>query len=134
MGVEEMALQLNNRTPVYQQVIQYFKEEIVSGRLQQGQEIPSRRELANQLKINPNTVQRAYKEMEEMSLIYTDGNMPSQVTTNQKVIQATREELVSNALNEFIRSVQSIPVPLDELMTLIEKAYEEKNVEEEGDR
>ena len=55
-----MGLKLDNRTPVYVQVIQYFKEQIASGALEMGEEIPSRRELASKLKINPNTVQRAY--------------------------------------------------------------------------
>lgn len=127
-----MQLKLDNRTPVYLQVIQYFKEEIVSGRLEPSQEIPSRRELANLLKINPNTVQRAYKEMEEMGLIFTDGNIPSQVTKDTAMIEATRVELVAVALDEFIRAVQSIPVPLDELIVLIKKKYEEAMIEREG--
>lgn len=122
-GGSAMKLKLDNRTPVYTQVIQYFKEEIISGRLETGEVIPSRRELANQLKINPNTVQRAYKEMEEMNLIFTDGNLPSQVTTDEKVIEATRKELVSQVLTEFVQSVQSIPIPLDELLELVKEKY-----------
>lgn len=129
-----MKLKLNNRTPVYVQVIQYFKEEIISGRLEVGEVIPSRRELANQLKINPNTVQRAYKEMEELGLIYTDGNLPSQVTTDEKVIEAARKELVSHVLTEFVRSVQSIPIPLDELLELVKEKYEAERGEWEGKR
>lgn len=133
-GGNVMKLKLNNRTPVYIQVMQYFKEEIISGRLEVGEVIPSRRELANQLKINPNTVQRAYKEMEEMGLIYTDGNLPSQVTTDEKVIEATRKELVSQVLTEFVQSVQSIPIPLDELLELVKNKYEAELKEWEGDR
>lgn len=120
-----MKLKLDNRAPVYIQVIQYFKEEIVSGRLKPSEEIPSRRELANLLKINPNTVQRAYKEMEEMGLIFTDGNLPSQVTNDVQMIETMRTELVEGALDEFIRTVQSIPVPLDELLELIREKYDQ---------
>lgn len=63
-----MSSTFNKREPIYLQVIKDFKVKIVSGQLQPGQEVPSRRELATQLKINPNTVQRAYKEMEEERL------------------------------------------------------------------
>lgn len=62
-------MNMNNRDPVYVQVVRYFKEQIATGMLEPGQEIPSRRELANRLKINPNTAKRAYKEMEEAGLI-----------------------------------------------------------------
>lgn len=127
-GGHAVEIQFNNRTPVYLQVIAYFKEEIVSGRLESGVVMPSRRELANMLKINPNTVQRAYKEMEELGLIFTDGNLPSQVTKDETIIEAARKELVSELLREFIQSVQAIPIPLDELQQLIKETYEKELV------
>lgn len=119
-----MELQLNNRTPVYMQVIQYFKQQIASGQIDLGEEMPSRRELASQLKINPNTVQRAYREMEEAGLIFTDGNLPSRVTIDQTVVQRTREELLTEALDEFIETVQTIQMPLPDVIELIKEKYE----------
>lgn len=118
-----MKLTFNNRDPVYVQVIQYFKEQIAIGRLEPGQEIPSRRELANKLKINPNTAQRAYKEMEEQKLIYTEGNLPSRITQNEKILGTVREELVLKAVTTFIESVKSINVPLEEIIELVEENY-----------
>src|SRR5690625_2216761 len=118
-----MRLTLDNRSPVYVQVIRYFKEQIASGELHKGAEIPSRRELANKIKINPNTVQRAYKEMEEMGLIYTDGNMPSKVTKDQKVVNQVRETLIGNAIDEFVASAKILHVPLEELIPLIKEKY-----------
>lgn len=118
-----MRLTLDSRTPVYIQVIEYFKMQIASGELEAGTEIPSRRELANTLKINPNTVQRAYKEMEEAGLIFTDGNMPSKVTDNGAVIKEVRASLLTNAVGDFITSVKALHVPLDEIQSLIEAKY-----------
>ncbi len=120
-----MRLTLDNRAPVYVQVIDYFKQQIASGALEMGEEIPSRRELANELKINPNTVQRAYKEMEEQGLIYTDGNMPSKITQDVKMIQQVRESLLTHALDEFIGTVKTLHIPLHEIIPLIEKGYKE---------
>src|SRR5690606_35869669 len=94
VGSDGMKIQFNNRDPVYLQVVRYFKEEIARGNLEPGEEIPSRRELANQLKINPNTAQRAYKEMEEQGLIFTEGNMPSRITKDEAVLKQVREELI----------------------------------------
>src|SRR5699024_4131076 len=116
-------LKLDNRSPVYVQVIQYFKERIASGALEMNEEIPSRRELANQLKINPNTVQRAYKEMEEAGLIYTEGNMPSRITKDEQVITQVRISLLNEAIKNFITSVHALNIPLEELVPLIEENY-----------
>ena len=118
-----MRLKLDSRTPVYIQVIQYFKEQIASGALGLGEEIPSRRELASQLKINPNTVQRAYKEMEEAGLIFTEGNMPSRITRDEHVLNKVRDELIMEAVQTFIQSIRAIDVTLDEALRLIEQNF-----------
>src|SRR5699024_10027352 len=120
-----MGLNFNTRDPVYLQVVRYFKEQISIGEYEPGQEIPSRRELANQLSINPNTAQRAYKEMEDEGLIFTEGNLPSRVTKDVVVIEKVRRELIVNAVEKFLDSVQAVHVPLDEILTLIEERYKE---------
>jgi len=122
-GSEGMKIQFNHREPVYLQVIRYFKEEIARGNLEPGQEIPSRRELANQLKINPNTAQRAYKEMEEEGLIFTEGNMPSRITRDEMVLKRVREELLMEAVQNFIASIRAIDVSLDEALRLVEQNF-----------
>lgn len=119
-----MNLQFDNRTPVYIQVIDYFKQQIASGEMELGDELPSRRELANQLKINPNTVQKAFREMEESGLIVTEGNLPSKVTEEEKVIKRLREELIGDAVDEFVQMVQTIQIPLEDVIELIKKNYE----------
>lgn len=121
--LERLDVKFNNRDPVYVQVIRHFKEQIATGIFEPGQEIPSRRELANQLKINPNTVQRAYKEMEEQALIFTEGNMPSRITKDEAVLKGVREELIVEAVNHFVDSVKKIDVPLPEVLELIQQRY-----------
>jgi DNA-binding transcriptional regulator YhcF (GntR family) len=120
-----MKMKFNTRDPVYVQVIRHFKERIAGGQLEPGEEIPSRRELANQLKINPNTAQRAYKEMEEQGLIYTERNTPSKITRERKVLEAVREELLLEAVDTFIGSVRPINVPVEELLNMIKEKYTE---------
>lgn len=124
-GEKSLEVKFNNRDPVYVQVIRHFKEQIAKGKYVPGQEIPSRRELANQLKINPNTVQRAYKEMEEQQLIYTEGNLPSCITKDEDVLKSVRQELISEAVHVFVNSIKSINAPLPEVMELVQQKYEE---------
>ncbi|MFC4321479.1 GntR family transcriptional regulator [Litchfieldia salsa] len=118
-----MNVNFNNRDPVYLQIVRYFKEKIAIGELKPGEEIPSRRELANRMKVNPNTAQRAYKEMEEQGLIYTEKNHPSKITTDNKVLGMVREELLVEAVDVFVTSVRSINVPVDELLDLVRVKY-----------
>src|SRR4051812_44476097 len=123
-----MEAKFNNRDPVYVQVIQHFKEQMAKGYFEPGQEIPSRRELANTLKINPNTAQRAYKEMEEQGLIFTEGNLPSRITKDVQMLKRVREELIGEAVDHFVHSVQTINVPLPEVLDLVKNTYEKKKI------
>lgn len=124
-----MKITFNKREPVYIQVVQHFKEQIASGGFEPGEEISSRRELANQLKINPNTAQRAYKEMEEAGLIFTEGNNPSRITKNEKVLQNLRTELIEEAVENFIAAVEPVNVPIEELISLIKEKYDKQRGE-----
>ncbi|MGE7953987.1 GntR family transcriptional regulator [Lysinibacillus xylanilyticus] len=126
-----MTVKFNNRDPVYVQVIRHFKEQIAKGYFEPGQEIPSRRELANQLKINPNTAQRAYKEMGEQGLIFTEGNMPSCITKDEAVLKSVREELIVEAVDLFLGSIKSIDVPLSEVLELVKKKHDAESGEAE---
>lgn len=129
MGDVEMNVTFNNRDPVYLQVVRYFKEQIATGAIVAGQEVPSRREIAASLKINPNTAQRAYKEMEEQGLIHTERNHPSRITTDQLILNGVREELILQAIDLFLESVKPINVPVDELLELVKEKYV-ANIEE----
>jgi GntR family transcriptional regulator len=118
-----MSVMFNSRDPIYLQVVRYFKEQITTGKLAAGQEIPSRRELAALLKINPNTAQKSYKEMEEQGLITTEGNSPSKITKDDRILHAIRDELIQDSVNSFIASIQNINIPVDELLHVIKEKY-----------
>jgi GntR family transcriptional regulator len=123
IGDGPLDVSFNNRDPVYLQVVRYFKEELATGKLEPGQVIPSRREVAGLFKINPNTAQKAYKEMEEQKLIITEGNSPSRITTDGQVLSMIREELIRNAVDAFVASIRKINVPVDELLDIVKNKY-----------
>jgi DNA-binding transcriptional regulator YhcF (GntR family) len=124
-------MNVNTREPVYLQVVRHFKEQIAIGNFVAGQEIPSRRELAASLNINPNTAQKAYKEMEEQGLIHTERNFPSQITMNETILQAVRQELILAAVDTFVDAIRPINVPVDELLRVVKEKYSEEIREEE---
>lgn len=118
-------MQFNTRAPVYLQVVDYFKKKMALGELKAGDEMPSRRELANDLKINPNTVQKAFKEMEDQQLITTERNRPSRVTTDGTVLAQIRSEIVDDAVAVFVEAIQELDVSVDELVDKIKRHYKE---------
>ena len=123
IGDGPLDVSFNNRDPVYLQVVRYFKVELATGKLEPGQVIPSRREVAGLFKINPNTAQKAYKEMEEQRLIITEGNSPSRITTDGQVLNMIREELIRDAVDAFVASIRKINVPVDELLDIVKNKY-----------
>jgi GntR family transcriptional regulator len=130
---QKSGVSFNIREPVYIQVVRYFKEQIATGRIGAGDKIPSRRELASVMKINANTAQKAYKEMEEQGLIVTEGNSPSRITQDQQILSSIRAELIESAVDIFIGSIRNIQIPVEELVDIIKTKYtSERKLSPEG--
>lgn len=123
-------INFNKRDPIYLQVIDHFRRKLVSDQLILGEELPSRREIARQLGINPNTVQRAFSEMEEKRWIFTEPNRPSQVTLDPALIAEVKQEFVQSAVKEFVASIQAIDITFEEVADLL--AQEISNQEKEN--
>lgn len=113
-------MEFDKRLPIYQQVQSYVKQQIVAGIYQPGQELQSRREIAQELKINPNTVQRAFKELEEEALIITEANRPSRVTEDLQQIDHTREILLDQAIQTFYKSIAPLKIKPQQLIEKIQ--------------
>ncbi|SHE66852.1 DNA-binding transcriptional regulator YhcF, GntR family [Atopostipes suicloacalis DSM 15692] len=122
----------NSRDPIYLQVIDHFRERLVGDELVLGAELPSRRQIARQLGINPNTVQRAFSEMEEQKWIYTEPNRPSRVTENPATIQKLKKEFVEEAVKEFVASIQTIDITYEEVSELIANEIKKQSTKNGG--
>ncbi|MCW6664359.1 GntR family transcriptional regulator [Aerococcaceae bacterium NML190938] len=112
-------MEFNKRLPIYEQLVQYFKQSFVNGTYRPGDILPSRRELAQQMSINPNTVQRAYKIMEEEGLIMTEANVTSRLTEDTERLVYLKQELVREAVELFRQAVQPLNLERQELLVLL---------------
>ena len=79
-----MVLELNTKEPIYLQIIAYMKKKIVSGELKGGERVLSVREYASEVKVNPNTIQKVYNELENQGLIYTQRGIGKFVTEDKE--------------------------------------------------
>ncbi len=96
----------NDKEPIYIQIIRNIKQKIVREELKAGDSIPSRREMAIIIKVNPNTVQKAYKEMEEMGIIKTQKNYQSNITENKEKIKMIKQDLINESMDLFINNMK----------------------------
>ena len=85
-----MKFEFDNNIPIYIQLVEQIKTFIISGNLKPGERLPSVRDLALQTKVNPNTMQKALTELEELKLIYTERTNGKFVTNDQKLIDKYR--------------------------------------------
>ena len=110
-----MEYQFDNDKPIYLQMVELIKTEIISGRLKCGEKIPSVRELAVQAKVNPNTVQKALAELERCGLIYTERTNGKFVTENKSIIKAYRDGIINEKVESFLKDMIHIGVSEDEI-------------------
>ena len=84
-------LDLKSRKSIYEQVIDNLKELIMTGRLAQGEKLPSVRELSKTITVNPNTVQKAYRELERQGYVYTTSGVGTFVADKDSIRADARE-------------------------------------------
>lgn len=118
-----MNLEIDNKSPIYLQIIKHIKRKIVVGELNPGDTVQSRREMALELSVNLNTVQRAYKEMGEMGIINTFKNHQSNITTDEKILENIKMELVDESLEMFIENMKAIKITKEEVIDIIKDRY-----------
>jgi len=101
-------MEFDNNIPIYIQLVEQLKIYIISGYFSSGERIPSVRELAIKTKVNPNTMQKALTELENLKLIYTERTNGKYVTNDKKVIDKLKEEYANNLVNKYFSDMESI--------------------------
>jgi DNA-binding transcriptional regulator YhcF (GntR family) len=100
----------DNERPIYIQLVEMIRIDIVSGKFQKGQKIPSVRELALIMKVNPNTMQKALAELENEKLIYTERTNGKYVTEDEELIEKVKKELAQEKVNNYLNSMKNIGI------------------------
>ena len=103
-----MGFNFNNEIPIYLQIVEQIKTQILSKKYLPNQKIPSVRDLAFEFEVNPNTVQKALFELESMGLIYTESTNGKFVTTDEKLIESVREKSIQEVIETFYDSMEKI--------------------------
>ena len=114
-------MEFNNNIPIYLQIIDNIKQDIVVGKLKTGQKMPSVRELAGILKVNPNTIQRVYQELDREKITYTKRGMGTYVTEEEKTISSLKEELSKKIILDFVEGMYKLGFSNKELTNTLKE-------------
>lgn len=112
--------------PIYLQIMRYIKQGLASGIIADGEELPSRRALSAHLTVNPNTVQKAYRLLEEEGLVQSHAGAKSFVCATERQRAVLRRELTENELRGMVRNMKGMGLTAKEAAALVEKLYAEE--------
>lgn len=119
-----------SRVPVYEQIIKQVEEQVLTGILKEGDKLPSVRSLSVKLSINPNTIQKAYTELDRRQMIITvpgKGSFISQKAV--EVVGASSREKIPE-LAKIIRDLALAVVTKDEIIRNVNEVFDEMEGEE----
>ena len=116
-----MTVAFDGTIPIYIQIIDLVKKQMVSKELLPGEKLPSVRDMSKQLEVNPNTVQRAYLEMEREMLVYTKRGQGTFIVEEPDVVLALRQEMVLDLVANFVREMEEFGFSHEELFKIIER-------------
>ena len=114
-----MKFSLDLSQPLYEQVLDQVRSSIAKGEIALGEKIPSVREMAQALKINPNTVMRAYQELERDQLTETRRGQGTFITTDAGKVRAIRYRLAEEAVDEFLARLGSLGFETAEIADML---------------
>jgi GntR family transcriptional regulator len=116
-----LELDLRSRKPIYEQLVSKLKELILNGVLKADEQLPSVRTLATELTINPNTIQKAYRELENQGFIYSVKGKGSFVNASSVTVDTEKIAGVKKELEKLILEALYLGIPVEELIDLIRK-------------
>lgn len=103
-----MDFTFDNNIPIYVQLLEYLKIYLISGVFKPGDKLPSVRDFANTFKVNPNTMQKALSELEDMELIYTERTNGKYVTNDQEIIDKLKDEYALTLAKSYFNGMKRI--------------------------
>lgn len=125
MPVVNIIISNSSDEPIYMQIVEQIKEQIVRGELAMSQPLPSIRNLAKELKISVITTKRAYDELERDGYIVTFAGKGSYVAEmNKEMLRETKLKMVEDKMNEAVMTAKLVGLTLEELEEMLKLIYE----------
>ncbi len=108
--VDNFIFEIDLTKPLYEQILNQIRHSIARGEVELGTKIPSVRDLAQQIKVNPNTVMRAYQELERDKLCETRRGQGTFITSSIEKVNEIKKSLAKDALEAFLISMKALGI------------------------
>ncbi|MDD6815311.1 MAG: GntR family transcriptional regulator [Firmicutes bacterium] len=115
---------LEDGMPIYLQIVLYIKRGIIAGVIVDGDELPSRRILSALLGVNPNTVQKTYRILEDEGLIQSHAGAKSYMVLDEEKVRRIRQELLEGDARNIVSAMKQMGLSLDEAAALLKKYWD----------
>lgn len=120
-----MSLNFDQKVPIYIQIMNLIKRDIVTEKLKPGDKLPSVRDMAAELKVNPNTLQRVYQELEREGITYTQRGMGTFVMEDIKMITDLKKEMSKEIIDNFLMGMKNLGFSEEEIIEIIKEKVKE---------
>lgn len=117
-----MGFEFDNNLPIYVQLVEQIKMNIISGKLPCGERLPSVRDLALNNKVNPNTMQKALGELEETGLIFTERTNGKFVTKDESLIEKFKKDYADSLTEKYLSAMEAIGIDKNAAVDYIKKS------------
>ncbi len=117
-------MKFNPTVPIYLQIMDSIKKDVVTGELARGERIDSVRALSEKFGVNLNTMQRACSELERDGVLFTQRGVGSFVTEDDAVIQTLKQEMCGGLVGEFVQGMRGIGLSNKEILDTVGKALQ----------
>lgn len=114
-----MAWNLSSDRPIFLQIVERIQMDIISGKYQPGDKLPSVRDLASEAAVNPNTMQKAFTELERTGLVYSVRTSGRFITEDTTMIDELKTSLAKEKIHEFLTLMQTLGYKDEEILSLM---------------
>lgn len=121
-----MPWNLDSSRPIYLQIIKRVQMDIITGRYQPGDKLPSVRDLAQEAAVNPSTMQKALSELERSGLIYSQRTSGRFITEDKELIHQMKKELAAAEVSAFVAHMKQLGITPEEIRQLLAETIEEE--------
>ncbi|AYD41310.1 GntR family transcriptional regulator [Clostridium fermenticellae] len=121
-----MNIIFNDKIPIYIQITNLIKRDIVSGKLKPGNKLPSIREMSSKFKVNPNTIQRSYQELERENITYTQRGTGSFVNEEDLIVDKLKEEMARESIDTFLKQMKDLGFIAEDILNIVKEELEEE--------
>ncbi|MCI8918984.1 MAG: GntR family transcriptional regulator [Eubacterium sp.] len=121
-----MPWNLDSDRPIFMQILERIRVDIISGRYQPGDKLPSVRELAAEAAVNPNTMQRAFAELERTGLVHSKRTSGRFITEDREMIETLKVDIAKEKIQLFLDSMEQLGYDKEQILALMSQTLDGK--------